>query len=88
MWVSPLKEVGEYLDFINVMSYDAGVYKFNDTRNSKEDGYNPLEAYKAFKAIYKGKINMGIQIPPEGWGSKNVITEKAIELIAKGINKK
>lgn len=85
MWVNPLKKAGDYLDIINIMSYDAGPYTFDDTRFNHAMGYNPLEAYHAYRDIFKGKINVGIEIPPEGWG-KNVVTPNAINEIAKGID--
>lgn len=45
-----------YIDQLNVMSYDA----------SPE--YNPQEALAAYQNYFKGKIVMGVEVPPEGWG--------------------
>lgn len=86
MWVNPLKAAGQYLDILNIMSYDAGPYTFYDTRNSWKGDYNPLEAYKAYRAIYKGVLNVGIEVPPEAWGG-NVVTSDHIKQIAAGIDK-
>jgi chitinase len=44
------------LDFINVMSYDAG------------PTYDPKVALAAYQHYFKGKIAMGIEVPPEAWG--------------------
>jgi len=89
MWVKPLTAAGHYLDLINVMSYDQGPFSFTDTASSAAQVYNPLEAYRAYRAIYKGKINVGFEIPPEGFtaGVTNVVGESTMETIAKGIDK-
>ncbi|MBW4670302.1 MAG: hypothetical protein KME60_23530 [Cyanomargarita calcarea GSE-NOS-MK-12-04C] len=44
------------IDLLNVMSYDA----------SPE--YKPQEALVAYQNYFKGKIVMGVEVPPEGWG--------------------
>jgi chitinase len=44
------------LDLINVMSYDAS------------PAYNPEQALKAYQHYFRGKIAMGIEVPPEAWG--------------------
>ena len=51
-----VKDHGGKIDFINLMSYDGGIY------------YDPREGYESYKAIYNGPINMGMQIAPEGSG--------------------
>lgn len=53
---SLVKNHGEKLDFINLMSYDGGIY------------YDPREGYESYRAIYDGPINVGLQIAPEGSG--------------------
>lgn len=50
MFVNPLKKCGENIDEIYIKGYDAG---------SK---YNPLNAYEAYKSIYKGDIILGLEI--------------------------
>ena len=61
------------------MTYDAGPYTFADTRSSNQANFNPLEAYRAYKAIYtNGPINIGIESPPEAWGG-NVVTSDHIK---------
>lgn len=49
-----VKDHGHKLNFINIMSYDGGKL------------YDPREGYEAYRAIYDGPINLGIQIAPEG----------------------
>lgn len=51
-----VKDHGNKINFINLMSYDAGAY------------YDPREGYEAYRAIYNGPINMGMEIAPEGAG--------------------
>ena len=63
-WGSPLggtmynvvKNHGDKLEFVNLMSYDGGNY------------YDPREGFAAYRAIYNGPINMGMEIAPEGSG--------------------
>lgn len=49
-----VKDHGEKIDFINIMAYDAGIH------------YDPREAFEAYRSIYDGPINIGIEIAPEG----------------------
>ena len=86
MWVNPLKAAGHHLDILNIMSYDAGPYTFQDTRNTWSQVYNPVEAYRAYKAIFKGVINIGIESPPEAWGG-NVVESQHIKQIAAAVDK-
>lgn len=51
-----VKHHGDKLTFLNLMSYDGGTY------------YDPREGFAAYRAIYDGPINMGMQIAPEGSG--------------------
>ncbi len=51
-----VKDHGSKIDFINLMSYDAGEY------------YDPREGYESYRAIYSGPINVGLEIAPEGAG--------------------
>jgi chitinase len=57
------------LDFINVMSYDAG------------PTYDPKVALAAYQHYFKGKIAMGIEVPPEAWGG-HVETTGEIDALA------
>lgn len=54
--VNVVKRHGDKLSFINLMSYDGGSY------------YDPREGFAAYRAIYNGPINMGMEIAPEGSG--------------------
>ena len=73
LWVNPLKQVGNKLDEIYIMSYDAG--------NASSTGYNPISAFKAYKAIYTGPIYLGVEVPPEAWGG-NVTTPAQAQSLA------
>lgn len=67
------------------MTYDAGHYVFTDTRQSGESGvFNPIEAYKAYKAIFKGTINIGLEAPAEAWGG-NVLNSNHIKNVADAV---
>jgi len=54
--VNMLKAVGGSLDWIHIMSYDAG------------NSFDPQTAFWAYKSLFSGKITIGIEIPPEAWG--------------------
>jgi len=47
---------GSMLDWINVMSYDAG------------PTYDGVRAYKAYRNIYNGPIHLGLEVGVPGWG--------------------
>jgi chitinase len=51
-----VKNHGNKLHHINLMSYDGGEY------------YDPREGYASYRAIYSGPIAMGLEIAPEGSG--------------------
>lgn len=51
-----VKNHGNKLSFINLMSYDAGDY------------FDARESYESYRAIYNGPLNMGMEIAPEGAG--------------------
>jgi chitinase len=53
MCIAGLKSNVSTIDWINVMSYDAG----ND--------YSPTEAFDAYRSYYNGPILMGFKVPPE-----------------------
>lgn len=56
-----LQEVGDLLDWINIMAYDAGIT------------FDPIESYNSFKTIYKKKIYLGVEPGKQAWGDE--ITE-------------
>lgn len=49
--VNPLAARGNKIDLLNVMSYDAS------------NAYDPVVALTAYRAIYSGQINMGVEVP-------------------------
>jgi chitinase len=61
MWINPLRTSGMKLDHIFIMSYDASPV------------YSPIDAFDAYQSIFKGKIHIGLEVPPEAWGG-NVLT--------------
>lgn len=66
MFVNPLKQAGNKLDEIYIMSYDAG--------NVSNTGYNPKEAFTAYSDLFpKQKVFLGLEIPNEAWGD-NILT--------------
>lgn len=62
------------IDQLHVMSYDAGTT------------YNPQEALAAYQNYFKGKVLMGVQVPPEGWGG-NVYTLTKVSDLAQAVIK-
>lgn len=76
MYLNPLRQAGTALDMLNVMSYDAG--------NKTSTGYDPIEAYSAYKHYYHGKIAMGIEVSPEAWGG-NVSSLSDVEKLANAV---
>lgn len=64
-----LSTVGDQLDQINVMSYDAS------------NAYNSIEALHAYRHYFKGTIAMGIEVPPEAWGGHVTTMHEANQLI-------
>lgn len=70
MWLRPLQAAGAKLDQTLCMSYDAS------------NAYSPQQAYDAYRAIYKGKIMMGIEVAPEAWGGHVITTPEAVALAA------
>ena len=59
-----LQGVGDLLDQIHVMAYDAG------------DDYNPCVAYDAYRSVYSGPIVMGIEVPPDAVGGHSTSLEE------------
>ncbi|KAH7620133.1 hypothetical protein NADE_008407 [Nannochloris sp. 'desiccata'] len=55
--VNMLQSVGNQLDMVHIMSYDAGT------------AYDPKQAFFAYTSLYdKNKLTMGLQVAPEAWG--------------------
>jgi chitinase len=50
MCIAGLKSNGHHLDFVNIMSYDAG------------PTYDPKKAFKAYRDIYKGPLLLGLEV--------------------------
>lgn len=56
MNIKAIKECTSIIDQVNIMAYDAGKV------------YSPLAAFKAYRLLYPGIINIGFQIGKQGWG--------------------
>ena len=56
MNIKAIKECSNIIDQINIMAYDAG------------KTYSPLTAFKAYRSLYPGIINIGFEIGKQGWG--------------------
>eukprot|EP01104_Vermistella_antarctica_P017953 TRINITY_DN6508_c0_g1_i3.p1 TRINITY_DN6508_c0_g1~~TRINITY_DN6508_c0_g1_i3.p1 ORF type:complete len:477 (+),score=85.26 TRINITY_DN6508_c0_g1_i3:128-1558(+) len=63
-----LKAVGDKLDFISIMAYDAG------------PTYKPTDAFDAYSSIYDGPITLGVEPPPEAWGGHMLTLSEVSEL--------
>jgi chitinase len=56
MNIPGLQSNGNQVDWINLMSYDAG------------PTFSSTEAFDAYRTYYSGPILVGFEIPPEAWG--------------------
>jgi len=65
-----LSDVGKTLDLVSIMAYDVN-----------QPPYNPKEALKAFQSIYKGKVVLGLEVPPEGAGN-HTLTIQEVDALA------
>lgn len=79
MMLALLREMGDQIDMLNVMSYDAG--------NKMTTGYDPLEALNAYQYYYKGKLAMGVEVSPESWGG-NISSLQDVETLAQAVKQK
>jgi chitinase len=64
----------QMIDQLHIMSYDNGTT------------YNPQEALAAYQNYFKGKIVMGVQVPPDGWGG-NVYSLEKVRNLAQAVVK-
>lgn len=63
------------IDQLHIMSYNAGIT------------YNPQEALAAYQNYFKGKVAIGMQVPPEAWGGNVYTLAKVCNLARAVINK-
>lgn len=54
--IKVLQQVGDKIDFINLMNYDAG------------KGWDYKGAYVSYKMYYSKQIFFGLEVGPQGWG--------------------
>jgi len=78
IWVNPIKQVGDKLDELYLMSYDAG--------NASTTGYIPLNALKAYKALSNKPVYLGIEVPPEAWGGNVTSVSDATTLASEALS--
>jgi chitinase len=64
MNIAGLKSNGNQLDWINIMSYDAG------------NSYSSTQAFDAYRSFYSGPLLIGFEIPPEAWGGHVLTLDK------------
>ncbi|KAL4419617.1 hypothetical protein ABPG77_001671 [Micractinium sp. CCAP 211/92] len=78
MSLNMLRVAGKLLDFLFVMSYDAG-----DKRSPPGDptGYDPKEAISAYCTYFPcNRVLAGMQVPPESWGQARMTVPEAQDL--------
>ncbi|MDF5710644.1 MAG: glycoside hydrolase family 18 protein [Nostoc sp. S4] len=63
------------IDQLHIMSYDAGTT------------YNPEQALAAYQNYFKGKVVMGVEVPPEAWGGNVYTLAKVRDLAQVVINR-
>jgi hypothetical protein len=73
MCIAGLKTNGHQLDFINIMSYDAG------------PTYDPKRAFKTYRDIFMGPILLGYEVGQQAWGGEILSIEEVIDY-AKYVN--
>jgi len=67
--VNMLKSVGNLLDVVNIMSYDAG------------NTYDPKQAFFAYASLYnRKKLTLGVQVAPEAWGGHVISLPEVTDL--------
>jgi chitinase len=66
MCIEGIQKSGHLLDWVNIMSYDAG------------NTYDPLTAFRAYRKYFSGPLMLGVEVPPEAWGG-HMITLDDIE---------
>lgn len=77
--IKGLKSHGSLLNEVHLMAYDAGPPPPNG-------GYDPLQAYSAFKLYYPGAILFGFEPGPMGWGS-HILSEAEVITNSKAVAK-
>lgn len=69
--INPIRQVGDQLDQINIMSYNGG------------HEYSPVDALRAYQSVFNGPILVGLQAPPEY--RNHVITVEELHQISAGV---
>jgi len=71
--VNMLLSVGSQLDWVNIMSYDAS------------NALDPKEAFNAYRSLFSGQLNAGVEVPPEAWGG-HIYTVGKVQDLASYVN--
>jgi len=71
--VNMLRQAGDALDWIHIMSYDAS------------NALDPVQAFNAYRSLFSGAITIGIEVPPEAWGG-HVYTIDQVNSLADYVN--
>ena len=58
MSIPAMEACGSFIDWINIMAYDAG------------SSYDPLGAFTCYRIYYKGPLNIGFEPGTQSWGDK------------------
>jgi chitinase len=67
--VNMLKSVGNMLDTVNIMAYDAGIT------------YDPKQAFLAYASLYDAsKLTIGLEVAPEAWGGHVISLPEVTDL--------
>ncbi len=68
MCIPAMEAVGGLIDWINIMSYDAG------------NTYDPLGAFTCYRMYYKGVLNLGFEPGPQSWPAPGSANAKLIQM--------
>lgn len=74
MNLKALKGFGKYIDQVNVMAYDAG------------KDFDSISAFKSYRSVYDGVINIGFEIGKQGWGD-GLLFKEELETVSQFVKK-
>ena len=70
MNISAMENFGSKVDWINIMSYDAG----ND--------YDPLGALDCYRLYYPGPLNIGFEVGQQSWGGHLLSKDEVVKMVS------
>lgn len=74
MNIRTINECKEYIDAVNVMAYDAGA------------DFDSIGAFKTYRKIYDGPLNIGFEIGKQGWG-EGLLMKEELETVCEFVKK-